>query len=374
VLQLLQTNGLVINADKCLFGHTSLEFLGHLVQADGIRPLPDRVVAVKNFPRPTTMVEMQAFLGLYNYFCASCRTASQAADRCVTGRFEAAVQASVVSSHAGCLQRCQSRHLGRHAAGSSVAGGGLGASGSHVGAVLQQRKGQGSWQPLGFFSQKLIPTESRYSAFDRELLAVYSSILNFRHLLEGRQFTVFLDHKPLSGALTRVLDPRSDRQRQQLAFITEFVSEIHHIAGWRNVVADTLSRPPPISCSSPSSSTPSCSPPSSSSPSCSPPSCSATSLSTTAGPAAAAVQCQSPPIDLIELAAAQESCPDCVRAVSSPVLKVKQVEREGCQLWVDTSSGVMRPLVPLRRVFDCIHSLAHPGIRATRRLIASRYL
>jgi RNase H-like domain found in reverse transcriptase len=129
------------------------------------------------------------------------------------------------------------------------------ASGSHVGAVLQRRKGQDSWRPLGFFSQKLSPTESRYSAFDRELLAVYSSILHFRHLLEGRHFTVFSDHKPLSGALTRVSDPRSDRQRRQLAFIAEFVSEIHHIAGKRNVVVDTLSRPPPGCCSSPSSST-----------------------------------------------------------------------------------------------------------------------
>jgi RNase H-like domain found in reverse transcriptase len=52
-------------------------------------------------------------------------------------------------------------------------------------AVLQQRKGQGSRQPLGFFSQKLSPTESRYNAFDHELLAVYSSILHFQHLLEG---------------------------------------------------------------------------------------------------------------------------------------------------------------------------------------------
>jgi transposase InsO family protein len=44
---------------------------------------------------------------------------------------------------------------------------------------------------------------------------------------------------------------------------------------------------------------------------------------------------------------------------------------------VDISSGVMRPLVPAelrRRVFEAIHRLAHPGIRATRRLIGSRYL
>jgi hypothetical protein len=118
------------------------------------------------------------------------------------------------------------------------------ASGSHAGAVLQQRVSRQPWRPLGFFSQKLSPAESRYSAFDRELLAVYLSILHFRHLLEGRHFHVFSDHKPLAGALNRVADPRSDRQRWQLSFISEFVSEIQHIAGSSNVVADTLSRPP----------------------------------------------------------------------------------------------------------------------------------
>jgi hypothetical protein len=44
---------------------------------------------------------------------------------------------------------------------------------------------------------------------------------------------------------------------------------------------------------------------------------------------------------------------------------------------VDVSSGVMRPIVPAdfrRRIFDAVHSLAHPGVRASRRLIASRYL
>jgi RNase H-like domain found in reverse transcriptase len=65
------------------------------------------------------------------------------------------------------------------------------ASGSHVGAVLQQSSSGQFWRPLGFFSQKLSPAESRYSAFDRELLAVYSRILHFRHLLEGRHFSVF---------------------------------------------------------------------------------------------------------------------------------------------------------------------------------------
>jgi RNase H-like domain found in reverse transcriptase len=92
------------------------------------------------------------------------------------------------------------------------------ASGFHVGAVLQQRSNGQSWRPLGFFSQKLSPAESRYSAFDRELLAVYSSILHFRHLLEGRRFSVFSDHKPLASALNKVADLKSDRQRRQFAY------------------------------------------------------------------------------------------------------------------------------------------------------------
>ena len=45
------------------------------------------------------------------------------------------------------------------------------------------------WQPLSFLSKKLTPAETRYSVFDRELLAVYATIRHFRHNLEGRFFS-----------------------------------------------------------------------------------------------------------------------------------------------------------------------------------------
>ena len=51
--------------------------------------------------------------------------------------------------------------------------------------------------PSLFFSRKMTPAETRYSTFDRELLAVYLSIKHFRHFLEGRTFHVLTDHKPL---------------------------------------------------------------------------------------------------------------------------------------------------------------------------------
>ena len=56
-----------------------------------------------------------------------------------------------------------------------------------VGGVLQQRI-DNVWQPLSFFSKKLSPAETRYSTFDRELLAVYATIRHFGHNLKGREF------------------------------------------------------------------------------------------------------------------------------------------------------------------------------------------
>lgn len=87
-----------------------------------------------------------------------------------------------------------------------------------VGADLQQ----GTWKPISFFSHKMTSAETRYSTFDRELLAVYLAIKHFRHLLEGRVFHVLTDHKPLMYAL----NPRSDRQSLRQARHLNFISQL----------------------------------------------------------------------------------------------------------------------------------------------------
>jgi hypothetical protein len=68
VLQRLQDNGLVLNTDKCVFGQGEIEFLGNTVSAAGIAPLPSHMEAIRSFPRPTTVKELQAFLGLFNFY------------------------------------------------------------------------------------------------------------------------------------------------------------------------------------------------------------------------------------------------------------------------------------------------------------------
>jgi hypothetical protein len=191
---------------------------------------------------------------------------------------------------------------------------------------------------------------------------------------------VFTYHKPLVGALHRRSDPISARQQRHLSFIAEFAPSIRHITGESNIVADTLSRPageysaPVLSDSAASHVAATCSGPGTADQGSSEvkaPSGSSVPLAT-AGPPPA-----SSPVDLGALAAAQPACPDCQRARSSPALRVSEISLHGLPILVDTSSGVFRPLVPAvfwRPIFDAVHSLAHPGIRATRRLISSRFV
>jgi hypothetical protein len=83
----------------------------------------------------------------------------------------------------------------------------------------------------------------KYSTFDRELLAAFAAIRHFRFVLEGRPFRLLTDHMPLSLAMHRVSTPWSARQVRQLAYISEFTTDLRHVPGKRNMVADALSRP-----------------------------------------------------------------------------------------------------------------------------------
>ena len=69
-----------------------------------------------------------------------------------------------------------------------------------LGGVLEQQI-DGIWQPLAFFSKQLKTSQTKYSAFDRELLALYIGIRHFRYFLEGRSFIAFTDHKPFTQAM-----------------------------------------------------------------------------------------------------------------------------------------------------------------------------
>lgn len=110
-----------------------------------------------------------------------------------------------------------------------------------IGAALHQKRGQ-ILEPIEFFSRKLSDTETRYSAFDRELLAIHDAVSHFSHFLSGRQFEILTDHKPLVH-LIQMKNP-SPRQHRQILYLSQFDFVVSHLPGKQNVVADFLSRNP----------------------------------------------------------------------------------------------------------------------------------
>jgi hypothetical protein len=76
-------------------------------------------------------------------------------------------------------------------------------------------------------------------------------------------------------------------------------------------------------------------------------------------------------IDSAAMAAEQRRCGECLKMQQSEVLRVCALDAGACELLCDVSMKQLRPLVPAeyrQKVFAAMHALAHPGIRASKRL------
>jgi len=348
--EVLDTNGLTINPAKCVFAVPTLKFLGHMVDADGIRPLPRHVTAVRDVAPPADVKQLQRYLGMINFyrrFLPGIARILRPLTDLLRGspkvlEWSSAAAAAFEGSKKALIAAVPLSHPAPNARLSLATD----ASDSHIGGVLQQHVEKGC-QPLAFFSKKLSPTEAKYSTFDRELLAAYASIRHFRFLLEGRQFRLLTDHKPLISAMVGVTPPWSARQQRHLAYISEFTTDICHTPGAENVVADALSRPPPLQ--------------------------EVVGLGREPGVvAAAAVQ----PVDFAKMAEAQNTCSDVVSMRQSAVLTVTSRALGDQILFGDTSTGVFRPFVPKgyrEEIVWALHNIHHPGIRGSKRLVCASY-
>ena len=330
----LSKHGLVINPKKCTFAVSTLKFLGHRVSTEGLRPLPEKVQAICEYPVPKTVKQLQRFLGMLNFYRRFVKNIAriliplyQLTNNKTLEWSETAQEAFEKAKAA--LSKFTMLSFPERNAKLSLA---VDASETAVGAVLQRedRRSQ-RWLPLGFFSKALDGTQRKYSAFDRELLAIVLAIKHFRHMVEGREFTIFTDHKPLTTALTSRTE-RSPRQTNHLEFISQFSSDIQHIEGRNNVVADTLSRYNQID---------------------------------------AIIQQLPPPWSLEEINEAQKQDPELVQMKTSTTLQPVTVS-PGIRLIFDTSGSRQRLYIPAsfrRRVFDQYHNVSHLGKKPLRKLL-----
>ena len=247
VRERLAAHGLTINPAKCVFGVDSLDFLGHHVSSAGIKPLEENVRAVRDFPQPTSQRKLRQFVGLVNFyrrFIPHCATIMQPLNKLLTHPQERSTSLvwteEALTAFTAVKTALAEATLLTHPKPGALTSIMTDASDVAVGAVLQQHV-QGHWHPLAYFSRSLKPAETRYSTFDQELLAVYLSLKHFRYFVEGREFHILTDHKPLIYALHTHSDKHSPRQARHLDLIAQYTSDLRHVKGEMNVPADALS-------------------------------------------------------------------------------------------------------------------------------------
>lgn len=341
--------GVSVKPSKCLFGVESLEFLGHKITPHGIFPSFDRVSAIKDFPVPDSVKKTQRFLGMINYYHRFVPNLAEILapmyDSLTNFQKVSKSKKEIFTFPENCLNSFTAAKnalaeatLLVHPKENAKFGITTDASNFSVGGVLEQFS-DNQWKPLAFFSKKLSASEKNYSAFDRELLAIYLAIKHFRYFIEGRDFTIFTDQKPLIDSLLSKSE-KTPRQSRHLDFISQFTSDIQHIKGSENVVADTLSRIDE--------------------------NCSISNVT----------------LDLKTLAILQKEDPELQSLLEAKVrpkgstFKLEKIALPDFLIFCDVSGPRSRPYVPQplrKKVFDQLHSLSHPSIKSSRKLISARY-
>lgn len=341
VLDKLAVHHININIQKCHFGKKEVDFLGFRITNTGISPLPEKTIALREYKKPTNIQELRRFLGLINFYRRHIPNAAelQAPLHDVlhnktkkNDKTPIDWTNSMENAFQSCKESLTSTASLAYPDNSELA---LicDASETSIGAVLQQS----DKRPLGFFSKKLSVSEVKYSTYDRELLAIYAAVIHFRIYLEGREVTIYTDHKPLIYAFQTKHSSNSretTRRARQLEFISQFTTTIKYLKGEENEAADALSRVQEISYTA--------------------------SLNYE--------EIAKAQLDDVELKQYQQQLDMKFENLKFPALKLS--------LTCETSTGKFRPYVPKgfrKQVFDSIHGLAHAGIRETRRLVTEKF-
>lgn len=329
-----------INPAKCVFGAAEIDFLGHHITSNGISPLAERVKSITEYTRPKSIRDLRRFLAMLNFYRKF--LARGAMSQALLNDFlkgttkkndnrEIPWTEKTITAFNICKQELANAAILSHPVPNAKLALKVDASNFAIGSVLEQLVNE-SWQPLGFFSKRLNTTQEKYSTYDRELLAIYKSIGYFRHLLEAREFIIYTDHRPLTFAFQQKLEKASPRQINHLDFIAQFSTDIRHLSGAKNVIADALSRIEII---------------------------------------------QIQPVDYNKLSQAQIDDPQLKTLMRTQGrIDIVKLSNTDTKVFCDMSTGVPRPYVPKEfreQIFKNLHTLSHPGIRATRKLISSKF-
>lgn len=239
----LRENHLRIQLDKSEFLKKETKYLGHIITDKGVKPNPELIKAIKNFPKPSTVNEIQRFLGLTGYYRRFIKDYASLSKPLTSllkkGQpFEWTIERN--EAFQKLIELLQSNLILIYPDFKKQFFLTTDASNYAIGSILSQKNEEEFLRPISYASRTLNKAELNYSTIEKELLAIVWSTKHFRPYLYGRKFIIITDHKPLLW-LFNVKDPGSRLLRWRLR-LEEYDYEITYKKGSLNVNADALSR------------------------------------------------------------------------------------------------------------------------------------
>ncbi|XP_062699139.1 uncharacterized protein K02A2.6-like isoform X2 [Aedes albopictus] len=246
VLQTLREKNVLLNHDKCVFRVQEIDFLGHHLSGNGIRPTDDKLAALKSFRAPQTAEELRSFLGLVTYVGRFLPDLATVCDplRLLT---HTGVPFTWGNEHEAAFRRLQSMisdistlHYFDNSLRTRVI---ADASPVGLGAVLVQfgnDRDDSRPRVISYASKSLSPTERRYCQTEKEALALVWAVERFSIYLLGRKFELETDHKPLETIFSPSSRPCARIERWVLR-LQSFTFVVRYRKGSSNV-ADPFSR------------------------------------------------------------------------------------------------------------------------------------
>lgn len=245
VLKLLKSRNILLNKDKCIFKVMKVEFLGHLMSPEGIRPTVSKVEALQKFREPHTSEEVRSFLGLVTYvgkFIPDLATITEPLRQliCKENKFIWTKEHRNSFEHLKSLiSNVKTLSFFDNSLRTRVI---ADASPVALGAVLVQFEGKTDVDPhiISYASKSLTATEKRYCQTEKEALALVWAVEKFSTYLIGREFELETDHKPLEIIFSPSSTPCARIERWVLR-LQSFKFTVKYRKGAGNI-ADSLSR------------------------------------------------------------------------------------------------------------------------------------
>ena len=242
MLQRSRDRGVKLNLEKCIFCVTEVPFFGHILSADGLKPDPAKITAIKNMDAPANRAELGTVLGMINYLSkfSSKLTDVTAPLRELLKKENEFQWEQQQESSFQCAKDLLTQEPGPVLAyfdETKEVVLQVDASQSGLGAALLQEG-----KPVAYASKSLTDTEQRWAQIEKEMYAIAFGCKRYHQFIYGRPITVVTDHKPLESILKKPLSAAPARLQRLMLRLQKYEMTVVHRAGKDIPLADTLSR------------------------------------------------------------------------------------------------------------------------------------